>query len=250
MSNGTFDQLAEAYEAMVDWPRRLGNEEPLYRWLFERVGAKHVLDAACGTGHHAALFHSWGLEVQGADVSDAMIRWCQAHYDSSSDLRWVVRGFDQPVDRPGQFDVAICTGNSLALAVDIAMIDRAVQQMLAAVRPGGAVLVHVLNLWRMTDGPCQWQKCLRARLADKDCLVVKGVHRCGSRGYVDVTVTQLEASPPKMQSESVPFWGLEAGDLERMARNTGASLTEIYGGYGRSPYDRPTSQDLILLAMR
>ena len=40
--------------------------------------------------------------------------------------------------------------------------ERAVQVMVAAVRKGGVVLLHMLNLWRLPDGPCHWQKCKRA----------------------------------------------------------------------------------------
>ena len=70
---GMFDDLADVYEAMIDWPKRLAHEEPFYRRLFERLGARSVLDVACGTGRHAAMFHSWGLRVEGADLSPAMI---------------------------------------------------------------------------------------------------------------------------------------------------------------------------------
>ena len=41
----------ELYDALVDWPKRLANEEPFYRQLFERYNVKSVLDVACGTGH-------------------------------------------------------------------------------------------------------------------------------------------------------------------------------------------------------
>lgn len=247
MSTKPFDTLPEAYEAMIDWPKRLANEEPLYRWLFARIKAKRILDTACGTGHHAAMFASWGMQVEGADISDPMIRWCQAHYGESADLHWVVRGFDQPVDQGGTFDVVICTGNSLALAADLDMVDRAIRQMLGAVRPGGAVLLQVLNLWRLEDGPCQWQKCLRTHLTRGDSLIVKGIHRAGERGFVDVVVTNLDPAGPRMQAESIPFRGLEATDLEQMARRAGAQLTECYGSYKRQPYERQSSQDLIVL---
>ena len=40
-----FDDLAEVYEAMVDWNRRLSNEEPFYRQVFARMGTRQVLDA-------------------------------------------------------------------------------------------------------------------------------------------------------------------------------------------------------------
>ena len=40
--------------------------------------------------------------------------------------------------------------------------------MIEALRPGGVLLVQVLNLWRLPDGPCVWQKCLRTRLPQGD----------------------------------------------------------------------------------
>ena len=59
MNADLFADLTDVYEAMVDWPKRLANEEPFYRRLFARIGARRVLDAACGTGHHASMFHAW-----------------------------------------------------------------------------------------------------------------------------------------------------------------------------------------------
>jgi hypothetical protein len=65
---GTFpDQLTDVYDAMIDWSKRLDHEGPFYRTLFERLSAKSVVDVACGTGHHAAMFHDWGLEVEASD---------------------------------------------------------------------------------------------------------------------------------------------------------------------------------------
>ena len=191
MSGQRFDDLADVYEATIDWPKRLGNEEPFYRWVFERVRASSVLDVACGTGHHAAMFHSWGLHVEGADLSEEMIRRCRQKHGESESLRWVVRGFDRPVDRAGTFDVAVCVGNSLALAGDRETVATAISAMLAAVRSGGAIVVHVLNLWSLPDGPPVWQKCVRKPLPQGDSLIIKGVQRCGGRGFVNLLVTAL-----------------------------------------------------------
>ena len=157
MSGKLFDDLTEVYEALVDWPRRLAREEPFYRRWFQRCDVHRVLDTACGTGHHAAMFHRWGLTVQGADLSTAMIAQARDRYGEPPGLRWAVRSFDQPQGADEPFDAAICAGNSLALAPDRPTVQRALQQMLAAVRPAGLVVVHVLNLWRLPDGPCVWQ---------------------------------------------------------------------------------------------
>ena len=78
----------------------------------------------------------------------------------------------------------------------------------------------MLNLWRLPDGPCVWQKCRRTTLAGSpqgEVLILKGVHRCGPRGFVELVVADLSGNAP-LQSETTPFLGLEASDLERMAR--------------------------------
>ena len=64
MPTNTFNQLTDIYEAMIDWPKRLLTEEPFYRRWFQQVGVERVVDVACGTGHHAAMFHGWGIETK------------------------------------------------------------------------------------------------------------------------------------------------------------------------------------------
>lgn len=246
-----FDDLTDIYEAMIDWPKRLANEEPFYRGLFAQYGVKSVVDVACGTGRHAAMFHSWGLRVEGADLSAAMIDRARTTFGEPPGLRWSIRGFDRPIDAGEPFDAALCVGNSLALAPDATTVERAIGQMLAAVRRGGLVVVHVLNLWHLPDGPVAWQKCKRAALPQGDVLIVKGVHRCASRGFVDLVVARLDAADEKaaaMQTDSIGFLGLEAAALEVMARRAGAMKVAFFGGYQQQPYDRRESVDLVMVA--
>lgn len=247
MARAVFDDVADIYEAMVDWDKRLGREEPFYRRLFERAGVRSVVDVACGTGRHAALFHAWGLRVEGADISPNMIACARTNFGEPPGLRWTVRGFDQPVQLREPFDAAMCVGNSLALAPDMASVERAVQAMLAAVCRSGVVVLHVLNLWHLPDGPCHWQKCQRTTLERGDFLIIKGVHRAGAGGYVDLIVTPVDA-PAEMRSESVAFLGIEAGQLAQMARRAGAASVQLLGDFNNQPYDRDVSVDLIVIA--
>jgi len=249
MPDSPFADLTGVYDLLVDWPRRLAREGPFYRRLFERIGARRVADVACGTGRHAAMFHSWGVSVEGSDADPKMIERARAEFGQPEGLRFVVRGFEEPIRATEPFDVALCVGNSLALAPDAATAARAIREMLAAVRGGGAVVVHVLNLWRLPDGPCVWQKCLRAALAQGDVLITKGVHRSGKRGFVDLIVAPVD-DPGQFHSESVPLLGFEAPELSRMAAEAGASDVQLFGGYDEKPYERTESTDLILVARR
>lgn len=249
MSEPQFNDLTDVYEALIDWPKRLANEEPFYRRLFSRVGVRRVLDVACGTGHHVAMFHGWGLHAVGADISPRMLERARANAGQSATLEWALRPYDQSVPAAEPFDAAICIGHSLALAPDHETVQRAVASMLGAVRPGGAIVIQVLNLWALADGPCVWQKARRAALPQGDSLIVKGVHRCGSRGYVDLVITTLD-DRVGLRSDSVPFLGLEPDELERAARLAGATSVAFFGNYQEQPYERNTSSDLIMVAVR
>jgi glycine/sarcosine N-methyltransferase len=255
MKSGMFQDLTDVYEAMIDWPKRLANEGPFYRRWFERHAVRSVLDVACGAGRHAAMFHSWGLRVEGADLSPAMIDLAKNSFGEPAGLRWVVRGFDQAVAAAEPFDAAICVGNSLPLAPDTATVGRAVEQMLAAVRDGGLVVIQAMNLRRLADGQCLWQKCRRAALPRGEVLIVKGVHRCGRRGCVELIVAELntsEAEPRpadvKMLTESTPLLGLDAAELESIVRAAGGEVIGVFGGYGDEPYDPAHSIDLVMVA--
>ena len=287
MAANTFNQLADIYEAMIDWPKRLAAEEPFYRHWFQQAEVQRVVNVACGTGHHAAMFHGWGLEVEGADLSPAMIELARAKWTvalpeptatlspgtcagplpaqvpglnstncaASSGggeppgLRWTVRGFDQPIPAAGSWDAVVCVGNSLALAPDLATVRTAIARMTEALRPGGVLLVQVLNLWRLPDGPCVWQKCHRTRLPQGDVLILKGVHRCGRHGYVELAVAD-PGGGPLLAHESPRFLGLESGELEAMARQAGAAEVQFFGGYAAQPFDREASIDLVMAASK
>ena len=249
MPNDPFNDLTDAYEAMIDWPKRLANEGPFLRHWFETAKVRRVVDVACGAGQHAAMFRSWGLEVEGADLAPNMIERARTAFGEPPGLRWAVRSFAEPIETDEPFDAAVCLGNSLALAPDKAIARCAIECMLNATRPGGLLLVHLLNVWRLPDGPCVWQKCLRAALPRGDAMIVKGVHRSGCQAFVDMLVTTL-SDPPRLQAESAPLLTFETGELEQLAQQAGASDIQLFGGYRDEPFAAESSVDMILVARK
>lgn len=248
MSKSPFDDLTDIYEAMIDWPKRLAAEEAYLRPLFEQAGVRRVADVACGTGRHAAMFHGWGMEVVGLDISPSMIDRAQAAFGNPPGLQWRVQAFDRPAGEAGSFDAAVCLGNSLALAPDVSAAQHALRNMLTIVRPGGAVVVQVLNLWKLPDGPSVWQKVLRRPIAGQDVTIAKGVHRSGNTGWVEmIIIPQAEDQPH--HARSVPFLGLTRDILESVATDVGAR-SRFYGSVKQDPYDPAASTDLIMIAQR
>ncbi len=102
MNTNLFNQLTDIYESMIDWPKRLAAEGPSYRHWFQQAGVKRVVDAACGTGHHAAMFHGWDLEVEAADLSPAMIQRAKAGFGEPAGLHWTVADLRNRFPRPAR----------------------------------------------------------------------------------------------------------------------------------------------------
>jgi SAM-dependent methyltransferase len=246
----TFDEHADIYELLVDWPRRLAAEEPLYRRVFQQVGVCRVLDAACGTGHQAAMFASWGLQAEGADISPGMIAQARARFGESASLTWAIRSYDQPVEAGQLFDAVICVGNSLALAGDLAVVERAVHNMMAALRSGGVCIIGVLNLWKLPEGKTLWQKCQRVQYRGADHVLLKSVHRCGDRGHIDFADLDLSGGGAKPRYDAAEFLGIHADWLMRTATAQGAASVECYGSYGFEAYDPARSTDLVVTCRR
>ncbi|MFZ5832177.1 MAG: class I SAM-dependent methyltransferase [Planctomycetota bacterium] len=249
MPADVFSDLTDVYDALIDWEKRLKHEEPFYRRWFTEVSARRVLDAACGSGRHAAMFHAWGLEVEGADLSPAMIARARQTFGEPEKLSWAVRAFEVPTAAEESFDAAICVGNSLALAAGLAEVRQALAALALAVRPGGVVLVQVLNFHAITEGPCLWQKCKRLEIERRGLVVVKGVHRTATRGYVDLVVAPLD-DPQAMQTESAPLLILDDNQLAAAAADAELRDLQFFGGYRDQPYERTSSTDLVMVARK
>jgi SAM-dependent methyltransferase len=239
-----FDVLAEAYDAMVNWEKRLANEAPFFRGLFDELKAEGVLDAACGTGRHAAMFAGWGLEVEGADLSEEMILWCRRRYAGVSGLRWTARSFLKPA--PAKADVVVCTGNSLALVGDLDACAQAIAAMGQSARR--ALVLHVVNLYCRPEGLVRWDKSRRVQLSTGPHFLNKGIHRCGERGYVDLVLQPLDEAEAQVITQCVAFIGLRAPWLIGQLRACGFERVECYGDYQRRPFEESTSPDLIAVA--
>lgn len=145
---------AADYDRFVDWEKRLAREGPFFRDLFERHAVRSVVDVGCGTGQHAILFASWGLHTVGVDPSDEMLAAARANASAAGpDASFVAAGFgDLEGLGLGPADAVTCTGNALPHVDGVAGLRTALADMAAILRPGGVLVLHLLNHQRLIDG--------------------------------------------------------------------------------------------------
>lgn len=240
------DDLADCYDLLVDWPNRLSNERGFFLRLFEQYAVQRIVDVACGTGHHAAMFYSWGLDVEGADISAAMLNQCRELHGESTRLRWVRRSFLDLQSHPAVADAVVCLGNSLSLCANPNEAQAAIRAMAHMTRPSGIGIVQVLNPASIPEGPTTWQKVRRARLQESAKILIKGLHRDGEHGLIEILEIDLTSEPLNWRARSMKFLCLNRVEIESMIRAAGGEVVAIQGSYAGEPFDASKSGDLII----
>ncbi|CAN5862637.1 hypothetical protein BH24ACT3_BH24ACT3_04710 [soil metagenome] len=137
----------------TEWSSRYGGpnpaiacEEPVVHALLDAMPVGFALDAACGTGRHAARLSALGHEVIGVDATPAMLDVARTNVPAA-DFR-LGRLEELPVE-DGSVDLITCA-LALTHVVDLAPVMREMSRVL---RPGGrAVLSDIHPLNAMTGG--------------------------------------------------------------------------------------------------
>jgi ubiquinone/menaquinone biosynthesis C-methylase UbiE len=135
-------EIEEGYTAWAPRYDRGGNpailgEEPVVHELLARLPTGVALDAACGTGRHAAKLAELGHRVIGVDTTDAMLDVARAKVPGGDFRRGRLE--DLPLD-DASVDLITC-GLALTHAVDLGPVMREFARVL---RPGGhAVLSDI-----------------------------------------------------------------------------------------------------------
>ena len=122
-------------------------EQPAVWGLIDQRPPGRALDAASGTGRHAARLVALGHQVEGVDVTPEMLARARVNVPGASfreaDLRSIPSG-------DGAYDLVVC---GLALAHLPELAD-AVAELSRVLAPGGRLIVSVLHPFLATLG---WQ---------------------------------------------------------------------------------------------
>lgn len=121
----TYDDVANAAIAL---------EEPIIRRLLDDLPPGPVLDAACGTGRHAAYLHAAGRAVVGVDASDDMLTRARAKLPPVPFHRGTL---DRLPLRTASQAAAVC---SLALC-HVPDVEPCVADLARVLKPGGRLIV-------------------------------------------------------------------------------------------------------------
>jgi len=113
-------------------------EQPAVAALVDELPAGRALDAACGTGRHAARLAALGHEVTGVDLTPEMLALARARVPGARFIEADLRSIPAS---DGAYDLVVC---GLALA-HVQAPAETVAELGRVLTPGGRLIVSVLH---------------------------------------------------------------------------------------------------------
>ncbi|MHB9002877.1 MAG: class I SAM-dependent methyltransferase [Coriobacteriia bacterium] len=250
------------YDEFVDWDKRLANEGPFYRRLFEDAGVQRVIDMGAGSARHSIMFASWGLEVIAVDPDESMLAAARRNIERFAE-EIAAGGGSVRLER-GEFgelhamnlglaDALVCAGNALPHVDGRDGLTETLADFGSVIAPGGVLVLHLLNHARL----------LRTRSATIPTKV-----RAGERGtkvflrivdfpegdaFIDfdfVTLVRDTGGSWSLTNRRSPHTVITADILAGELPCCGFAQLQVYGDHTGRPLDVGKDESIIAVARR
>ena len=247
-----FDDFSPYYDLFVNWPNRLVNELPFIVDRLRQVGARRIVDAACGTGQHGIALARAGYQVTCAEPAAGMLRQAARNAaEAQVAIEPVPAGFSElHTALGGQFDAVLCLGNSLVHALTYQALVEALADFVAVLRPGGILIAQTRNYDRVLRERQRFMPLEAAEADGREYLFFR---------FLDFGEDLLTFNMVTMIKEG-GVWRYEVGstlhrpltmvEADAALGEAGFRQWDFYGDYQGHPFEAEESADLILVAKR
>lgn len=246
-----YDALAADYDRFVDWKGRLAHELPFFVRLFQEHGVQRVLDAACGTGHHAIALARQGYAVVGADLSQAMVERARANAAAAGvDVAFDVAGLGELSTLGETFDAVLCLGNSLPHLLTAHAVADALADFAAVLQPGGLLVIQNRNFDLVWAERERFMPPQSHRADDGEWLFIRFYDFHEETVTFHMVRLRRPGDSWTQDVESTELRPIFRNDLAAALAAAGFGDVEFYGSYGGSAFDPAQSGDLIAVARK
>jgi SAM-dependent methyltransferase len=249
-----YDLFSADYDRFVNWNERLAVELPFIEGQLIASGARHVLDAACGTGMHAIALAQRGYDVTGADLSVGMMERARQNAAAAGiEVRFVVAGFGELVAKAeGGFDALLCLGNSLPHVLTAEGLHATLTDFAAVLRPGGLLLIQNRNFDAVIATHARWMEPQAHREGNREWLFIRfyDFNPDGTLTFNVVTLRRDEADRWTQRVEATRLRPLLHAELLDALAAAGFDDVACYGDMTGVPFDPQASPNLVVTARR
>ena len=253
MESMPYDAFSQEYDRFVNWPGRLAVEMPFLQAQLKSVGARQVLDAACGTGMHAIALARLGYQLSGADLSPAMLERARKNALSSGvEVRFESAGFGQLSHTFGSYTFAavLCLGNSLPHLLTPQELSAALLDFADCLKPGGMLLIQNRNFDAILQTRQRWMEPQSAREGRSEWLFLR-FYDFDPDGLITFNIITLRRQGSQPWTQSLITTRLRpilAAEMRSALVDAGFGAIQFFGDMTGSPFDPSTSGNLVVTA--
>lgn len=236
--------LADVYDILN--PREeIAAQKPFFESVIKKYSVSSILDCACGTGLHLAMFHDMGIQVAGSDISADMLEIAKANLKGreiplkQEDFRTLSRSWNMPVD------MVACLTNSLPYMRTEENLDSAIGSMYDSLKNGGVLVVTN----GITDSILDTKpKFIPARENYSDAFYfVCEYHEEKTMTFNVLYVAQTENGMMHKFTE-ITYNAMRKRVLEKAFARSKFRNVSYYGDFDFSEYSEESSTHLIVVA--
>lgn len=211
---------------------------------FRSLDELYFLDAGCSTGKLAHELSQLGALGVGIDLNEEMIGEARKRYSSAfltfktMDMIRIDRFFPATY-----FDVVICFGNTLVHLDSLAEVKAFLSQAAAVLKPGGKLLLQILNYDYILDSQITELPLIRTeKLEFRRYYALPGP---GQKKLSFKTVLTDYSCGREIVNE-IPLLPLRKKELEKLLLFSGFKTVRFYGGFRKEPF---TGEHLPLITV-
>jgi glycine/sarcosine N-methyltransferase len=249
-----YDDFSSDYDRFVDWPGRLAVELPFIEHQLQAVGARRVLDAACGTGMHALALARRGYAAVGADLSPGMIARARANAAAAGvGVPFEVAGFGGLNAQVGTgFDALLCLGNSLPHLLAPADLAAALADFAACLRPEGLLLIQNRNFDAVLARGERWMDPQAHQEGNVEWLFLRfyDLNPDGTLTFNLVTLRREGSDAWRQHVLTTRLWPLRQEELIAALSPAGFGEVTCWGDTQGASFDPARSPNLVVTAQR
>ncbi|MBI5265862.1 MAG: class I SAM-dependent methyltransferase [candidate division Zixibacteria bacterium] len=243
-----FDKYASEYDQMTGSAAREPRHRDEVRALIKAFQPTSVLDAGCGTGLTSQLFAEEGVAVVGVDASAGMVRLSSercARFGSLAGFE-TARFEALPKSFGQKFDLVVCLANSLSGVPSIPLLTRSMKQFRRALKPGGHLVIQMLNPAVFEDGVPFPVKVSR----HDQILYHRYALRQGGTIGLHVIRTDLSQTAPSFETFVHSYQPLPGPKLTGLLKSVGFRQVKTAGNLLLTEPFSARSRDMVITARR
>lgn len=250
-SSDFYDDIADLYDIMVDWEKRLKREGPFFQKVFQEHGVRRILDSAAAGGRHVRYFRESGYETQGADFSRKMIIKCrQADPDHAKDyFQSDFRNLADSADPP--YDAVLCLGCSLPHLTAEADLLKALANFSAILKPGGILITQFVNFDRIYNSGDRIRPLNHAVRGEVEYFFLRVYDLLSvEKIIIHLNILIKKDLQWDWKGLSTTLRPIFSDCYRKSLEQTGFDNIKFYGDYIFSPFNKDTSGDLVMVGRK